>query len=97
MMLKGGKMLGQKIITASLEGMRVLTDEKLCELQEYNFASNQWFSKNTAPWPLTSSLAGAWLAGWNDVDRFAAVSALTKAPDYPLSPRIVARFGEPRL
>ena len=30
-----------KIITASLEGMRVLADEKQCELQEYNFSVNQ--------------------------------------------------------
>jgi hypothetical protein len=88
----------QKIITASLEGMRVLIDEKQCELQEYNFASNRWFSKDAAPWPLARSVADTWLAGWNDVDRFAAVSALTKAPDYPGDrPRTVARFVEPRL
>jgi hypothetical protein len=90
-------MSGQKIITASLEGMRVLVDEKQCELQEYNFTSNQWFSKDTAPWPLPRGRADEWLAGWNDVDRFAAVSALTKAPSFPAAPLNARPLGEPRL
>jgi hypothetical protein len=77
----------QKIITASLEGMRVIVGEKQCELQEYNFVSNQWFSKDRAPLPLTRSVADTWLAGWNDVDRFAAVGALTTAPEYPAASR----------
>ncbi len=88
----------QKIITASLEGMRVLVDEKQCELQEYNFVSNRWFPKDTAPWPLTRSLADTWLAGWNDVDRFAAVSTLTGPSADRAEPRgATRRLGEPRL
>lgn len=56
----------QKIITASLEGMRVLVDEKQCELQEYNFAANEWLSKDASPWPLPRGQADQWLTGWND-------------------------------
>jgi len=96
--MKGSEMSGQRIITASLEGMRVLVDEKQCELQEYNFASNQWISKDTASWPLTRSLADIWLTGWNDVDRFAAVSTLTGPSAYRAEPRGKSRgLGEPRL
>jgi hypothetical protein len=72
-----------KIITASLEGMRVLVDEKRCELQEYDFSANRWLPKYESPWPLARARADEWLAGWNNVDRLAAVNALTKAPDYP--------------
>ena len=66
----------QKIITASLEGMRVLVDEKRCELQEYDFVTNTWLPKEVSPWPLPRERADEWLAGWNDLDRFTAVSAL---------------------
>jgi hypothetical protein len=41
-----------------------------------------------ALWPLPRPLADQWLAGWNHVDRFAAVSALTK-PDEPGTSRPV--------
>jgi hypothetical protein len=86
----------RKIITASLEGMRVLVDEKRCELQEYDFAANQWLLKDASSWPLTRERADSWLAGWNDVDRFAAVSALLKAPDYPgETTRAQERLAEP--
>jgi hypothetical protein len=85
--MKGIEMSRQKIITASLEGMRVLVDEKQCELQEYNFASDRWISKDIAPWPLPRDRADEWLVGWNDVDRFAAVNTLTKPADYPGEPR----------
>jgi hypothetical protein len=90
-------MSSQKIVTASLEGMRVLVDENQCELQEYNFVSNRWFSKDTAPWLLSRGRADEWLAGWNDVDRFAAVNALTKAPGCPDAPLAARRLGEPGL
>jgi hypothetical protein len=73
----------QRIITASLEGMRVLVDEKQCELQEYDFAANRWLPKDNSPWPLAPSLADDWLAGWNAVDRFAAKCALVKPSEYP--------------
>ena len=83
----------QRIITASLEGMRVLVDEEQCELQEYNFGVNRWFSKDTSPWPLPRERADEWLRGWNNVDRFAAVSALSR----PLEYREPRHLGEPRL
>ncbi len=85
-----------KIVTASLEGMRVLIGEKQCELQEYDFAVNRWLPKDVSPWPLPRARADEWLAGWNDVDRFAAVSALTKPPEYPEAWRRPAqRLGAP--
>jgi hypothetical protein len=91
-------MSGTKIITASLEGARVLVDEKQCELQEYNFTSDRWCSKYVSPWPLPRELADEWLAGWNGVDRFAAVSLLTKVPDFPDTPlRSSGRPGEPHF
>jgi hypothetical protein len=83
----------QKIITASLEGMRVLVDRKRCELHEYDFQANRWRSKKDAPWPRPRPLADQCLTGWNNVDRFAAVNALTK-PDEPGPPRpVTTRFG----
>jgi len=89
-------MTGRKIITASLEGMRVLADEKQCELQEYNFASNEWCSKEILPWPLPRAVAEDWLSGWNRVDRFEALNALTKPADEPTVPQSgTRRFAEP--
>lgn len=89
-------MSGLKIVTASLEGMRVLVDEKQCELQEYDFAVNRWLSKDVSPWPLSRGRADEWLNGWNDVDRAAAVSALTKPPECPAAtPRPPGRCGAP--
>jgi hypothetical protein len=74
----------QKIVTASLEGMRILVDEKQCELQEYDFVVNEWRAKDAALWPLGRDRADAWLAGWNDVDRFAAVNLLTEHGQEPM-------------
>ena len=91
-------MSGQAIITASLEGMRVLVDEKRCELQEYDFAVNRWFSKDTAAWPLPRPRADEWLAGWNAVDRFAAARVLTSPPDCrATAPRAARNLNEPRF
>ncbi len=70
----------QKIITASLEGMRVLTDEKQCELGEYDFALKRWCPKDTSDRPLTRDRANEWLAGWNALDRFATMNILTWLP-----------------
>jgi hypothetical protein len=67
-----------KVITASLEGMRVLVDEKQCELQEYNFRSDKWQSKEILSWPLPRDVADQWLTYWNAVDRFAALRLLTE-------------------
>ena len=87
-----------RIITASLEGMRVVVDGKRCELHEYDFQDNRWLPREEAPWPLPRSLADRWLTGWNGVDRFAAVSVLTEPPDYPAgAPRASGRLDEPLL
>lgn len=67
----------QRIITASLEGMRVVVDGRRCELHEYHFLDNRWLPKDQAPWPLTRDRAQEWLAGWNDLDRFTAIGLLT--------------------
>jgi hypothetical protein len=64
-----------------LTGLRVVIEDKRCELQEYDFVANRWFSKDESPWPLTRARAGEWLVDWNDEDRFAAVNALTKPVD----------------
>ena len=53
-----------RIIAASPDGMRVLVDEKRCELQEYDFAANRWLRKDGDAWPLTRARADAWLVGW---------------------------------
>ena len=71
----------QRIITASLEGMRVLVDGKQCELQEYDFVGDRWLHKDASPWPLGRERAKEWLAGWNKVDRLAALSALVESAD----------------
>lgn len=47
----------RKIITASLEGMRVSVDEKECELQEYDFVANSWVTKDAAQRPLGAERA----------------------------------------
>jgi hypothetical protein len=86
-------MSGRKIITASLEGMRVLADEKGCELQEYDFVANRWLSKDQSLWPVPRSLADSWLEGWNHVDRFAAVNILTEPPENPAGRRSPGRLG----
>ena len=90
-------MTGRKIITASLEGVRVLVDEKQCELQEYNFVLDQWCPKETLPWPVPRPVAEEWLSGWNRVDRFEALNALTDTAGSQVVQHRSARFGEPRL
>jgi hypothetical protein len=71
-----------QIVTASLEGARVVTDGKTCHLQEYDFAVNQWKPKDSAAWPLSRLIAEQWLDGWNSVDSFATISALTDPADH---------------
>jgi hypothetical protein len=70
-------MTNNKTITASLEGARILVDENICQLQEYNFAKDHWYLKDEAAWPLARARAEQWLTGWNHMDRFAAMSTLT--------------------
>jgi hypothetical protein len=91
-------MTSRKIISASLEGMRVLVDEKQCELQDYNFASNEWYPRETLPWPVPRQVAEEWVSGWNRFDRFEALNALTETVGGQAVPQLDARrFGEPRL
>ena len=63
-------------VTASLEGARVLVENGVCELEEYDFATNSWILKEQREWPLSGNLAQQWLQGWNAVDRFKAFSML---------------------
>ena len=70
-------MTDRKTITASLEGARIIVDEKLCRLQEYNFVENYWSPKDEDMRPLPRARAAQWLSCWNDVDRLAAMSLLT--------------------
>ena len=72
----------QKIVTASLEGMRVVVDANCCRLEEYDFSVNQFQVVEEADWPLAITDASRWLTGWNRVDRMLAANALT-SPDDP--------------
>jgi hypothetical protein len=72
----------EEMITASLEGARILIDKERCELQEYDFAANRWLHRESAEWPLPRDRADEWLTGWNCVDRFAAMNILTKPAEY---------------
>jgi hypothetical protein len=73
-------MTTQKIITASLEGSRIVVDEKFCELQEYNFVQNRWYAKDEALLPLPHARVEEWLSGWNKSDRFTAMNVLIAPP-----------------
>lgn len=66
-----------KRITDSLSGAQILTDQVVCRLHEYNFVEDRWYLKDQATWPLSRARAGEWLFGWNQLDRFAAMSILT--------------------
>jgi hypothetical protein len=70
-------MTDRKTITASVEGARIIVDEKLCQLQEYNFVENCWSLKDEDMRPLPRARAEQWLSCWNNVDRFAAMNLLT--------------------
>jgi len=69
----------QRIVTASLEGMRVVVNDSQCELHEYDFVVNRWSVKDEARRPLARRQAEEWLSGWNAVDRFAAMNVLTNS------------------
>ena len=45
-------MTQSKVITASLEGARIIIDDKFCQLQEYSFVQNHWYATDEAMWPL---------------------------------------------
>ncbi len=66
-----------RIITASLEGARIIVEAGVCHLQEYNFDQNRWCAKDDVIWPAPRARAEEWLWGWNHADRFAAMRVLT--------------------
>jgi hypothetical protein len=68
----------REVVTASLEGMRIVVADKRCELEEYDFKLDRWLPKDTASWPLFPDRAAEWLAGWNEVDRATAMKCLTR-------------------
>jgi hypothetical protein len=87
----------QTIVTASLEGMRVVVGGKRCELHEYDFRDNRWLPKYEALWPLPGPVADQWLIGWNGLDRSAALSALTGPVETANRRLVAARPGEPHF
>lgn len=67
-----------KVITASLEGERVvvLPACALAHLEEYNFETHQYSITRRSPWPMSFHESRSWVSHWNKVDRTAAVVAL---------------------
>jgi hypothetical protein len=66
----------QRSVAASLEGMRVVVEDGICRLEEYDFVKNAYFEIDAQPWPLSGIVASDWLAGWNAFDRRLATSLL---------------------
>jgi hypothetical protein len=73
-------MEGTHGVVASLEEQRVRVEAGACSLDFYDFGNDRWEVRYSAPWPLERETAAAWLAGWNFVDRFAALNLLVKSP-----------------
>ena len=65
-------------VEASLEGMRIVIDEGICRLDEYDYNGNFWQPKAVELWPLSRIQAEEWLEGWNGVDRFKALHLLVR-------------------
>jgi hypothetical protein len=63
-------------VVASLEGMRVVVENGQCRLDLYNFVHNRWEEAQVAQWPLSTSVAAVWLAGWNAFSRSEAMRIL---------------------
>jgi hypothetical protein len=63
-------------VTASLEGMRVVKQDGVCRLEEYNFVSNKFSEVDSQPWPLCGNVTVRWLTGWNAHDRGEAIALL---------------------
>ena len=70
------------IVTATLEGMRVSVEERICRLEEYHFVTNQFNLVEEAAWPMPAHRVRRWLSGWNRVDKLLAIATLT-SPDDP--------------
>ena len=79
----------QKIVTASLEGMRVVVEANCWRLEEYDFSVNQFRVVEEANWPLALTDASRWLTGWNRCCRMLGANALTP-PDNSCRIRAVA-------
>ena len=65
-------------VEASLEGMRIVIDEGICRLDEYDYHGNFWQPKDVGVWPLSRMQAECWLQGWNRVDGFKALNLLVR-------------------
>jgi hypothetical protein len=70
-------MTNRKTITDSLAGARIILQKEHCQLQQYNFVENQWYTEDEAIWPLPRVRAEEWVVGWNREDRFTAMNILT--------------------
>ncbi len=66
-----------KTVVASLEGARVVVDQKSYALEWYNFENDCWIPREKSEFPLPRETAESWLQGWNALDRLAAVNLLT--------------------
>jgi hypothetical protein len=64
-------------VVASLEGMKIVLKSQRCELHEYNFEENCWHELDRSARPMRASEAEMWVAGWNDLDRQAALRLLS--------------------
>lgn len=65
-------------IVASLEGERVVVSGGICRIDEYHFKLDRWEPMDCSLWPMAKSAAERWLAGWNRIDRFAALCLLAE-------------------
>ena len=63
-------------VTASLEGARVVVQDGVCRLEEYDFVSNKFSEVDSQPWPLCVNVVARWLTGWNAHDRAEAIILL---------------------
>lgn len=74
---KDKPMQNRKTVVASLEGARVVVDQKYYALEWYNFEDDSWVPREKSEFPLPRETAESWLQGWNAVDRLAVLNLLT--------------------
>jgi hypothetical protein len=67
-------------VVASLEGMKVVAEGRICELHEYDFEVNSWHLVERRSRPIARAHAEQWVNCWNSLDRWAALTLLTQ-PD----------------
>ena len=64
--------MAREEVVASLEGMRVVVENKVCVLETYDFVQGRYREIARHGWPVDPASAETWLSGWNAVDRFDA-------------------------